>query len=179
MLTSLGVTAIRPTGSNVLTSLPFQMKVGAQGVADDYDTLGVSKYLERELKIKLHNNQELALVEAINTPQEYLKKRKAALEKIALDLAIPYQTAQNFYFDQGYPVAEAVRLADEEIQALYEIKARQMEVTLPGASVLLTSAMDKQNLQRKQFELANGDVTKDINYYKKKAKSRKVKKSTA
>jgi hypothetical protein len=137
-----------------------------------YDDTNAFTYLKKELKIDLHDTQEQSLVQALKNPEKYLIERKKKLEKIAEDLSHPYQDSIDFYFKAGYPMDEAIQLADIEIKGLYDSKIRQLNTIMPGASVMLTSAIDDQNAERKQVALMNGDVNvKGKSYYKKKYKT--------
>jgi hypothetical protein len=143
-----------------------------------YDKAAVANYLKRELKIDLHDTQEKSLVEALTEPKAYLDRRKKGLDDIAEKIAEPYQTSIKYYYELGYPSDEAVKLADISAKAMYDVYMNELNARMPGASVLITGAVDKHDGQVKQAALISGNE-KDIDYYKRKAKSRKVKKSTA
>jgi hypothetical protein len=162
----MAVTAFRANNGIIATRLPFVRVDGTNA-----PTQIVQDYLERELKIELHSTQEKSLVSALTEPAKYLDAREASLKEIAKDLAGPYQESQNYYFKVGYPVDEAIALSNIEAKALYDIRLQRLNITNPGADVLITGAINQQTGKIKEAALINGNG-KDKKYYKAKYKKK-------
>ena len=82
-------------------------------------------------RIKLKRNE--ILQEASENPAAYLKKRNAAMKKIADKCDTEYQEALKKYLEAGYPLDAAEQRADEYEQKLEDILMAELEIDYPEA----------------------------------------------
>lgn len=141
------------------------------GAAPDLET--IKTHLKRELKIELDSNKEASLIKALTKPDDWLKDRKTALEKLADEVAPTYREALKSYIDAGFPYIEAEQKAAVETQAVYDIKMQQLDAIMPGAGVLLTGAVKERQHQGTKAAMYNGGDGID---YKAKYEKRQQKK---
>jgi len=144
------------------------------------DGAAAKTYLERELKLKLMTDQQTALIEALKTPDTWLKKRNDAIGELTTKLGKQYFDAVTFYADAGYPIDESIAKATEEIKPIYEIGMKHIDVTVPGASLLYTGAMTDNNNWRAigaNQQTALTDKSEYKKYYKERKARHKAKKA--
>jgi hypothetical protein len=170
----------RGTGAMIQTHPLYETdrntSIAANGVVD--------KYLQKELKLDLYNQQQLSLVEALTKPDTWLGKRETAMKTLTAELSPIYFDAIERY-RKLYPVDEAVELANQDIKAIFEVKIKHLELEQPGASLLFQGAMLNNNMDKiKANTLISGsmsqsNVSKDElkKYYKEKRARKKAKRS--
>lgn len=142
----------------------------------------VDKYLQKELKIDLYQQQQASLVEALKDPSAWLAKRDTAMKKLTAELSEPYYDAIDKYM-KLYPVDEAVELANQEIKALFDIKMKHLDFEQPGASFLFQGAVIENNKDKVMGNALLSHTSKPSNdefeaYYKKRKAAKKAKKET-
>lgn len=137
----------------------------------------VEPYLQKELKLELHQMQQKSMVQALTKPEKWLNEREKQIKGITTELSGPYIQAIEKY-RQLYPIDEAVALANKEIKVLYDIKLNHLELIQPGASSLMQNQVFKNNVAVGEGKmltsgLENADKSNYKKYYKQKYKNKK------
>ena len=128
-------------------------------------------HLQRELRIELEHNKQAAAVKALKEPQEWLDERRIKLEEITDELAGYYTNTLKKYYDAGHPTQEAIDMATQETDSIYQMKLGQLESDFPGGSTFLTGVMEGARHTVTNYKLADGDLEKQA-YKRGKAKAK-------
>jgi hypothetical protein len=139
---------------------------------------GVEEYISRQLKMDVIMNSQPNLVEAMKTPDVWLKRRNDEMALIKKRVAKTYADQVGKYYTAGYLIEEAQRLAEDAANVLLQIELKDIEVTHPGSSTIYASAANDMINRNNEFLIKNGGAESDKAIYKRYKKAKKQKKAS-
>ena len=160
-------------GVSYNTAAPF-LKAGGDPPDDNG---AIENFIGRELKLDLHNTQELSLIEAMTDPGTWVGKRKTEMDKIKSRVADVYAKQLSVaYKDHNFSADDAQAYATKHAQKALDIELENLEYMQPGATTIYQSAAFDQRSKNAKFALADGQGEFDMATYKKLRRQRKAQK---
>lgn len=139
------------------------------------DTNDTVDYLNRELKLNFHHNQQQAIITALGNPDKWLKDRKKHMEDMVIDLGIKYNQYVEDYYKLNLPLDQCIFYANKKIRIDHKYSLDKLEMQHPGTATLFQSAVLKNQYNSSILEqLVDGPVMINKAEYKKKRKAKKA-----
>jgi len=92
----------------------------------------VLDFVNREYKITRKINTNDSLIDAVNNPAEYFKRKNNRLRIVGIKTAEVYQRAYLDRKDKGFPDAEVERFAKEQAKKEYDIQMNALKEEFPA-----------------------------------------------
>ena len=139
------------------------------------DVSNVKAYLKKELGVSLQTLQEDSIVEAIAQPENFMKKRKAALNDASDLSATAFTEAVKEFSQLGLPDETVKALALKRAQRSYDDKLEVLNIQMPGYSRAIGKVEgDRANLEsRGSKEERRAIKAKAVSKYKASKKAQK------
>lgn len=115
-------------------------------------------FINRELHMELRQKQEASLVEAMMTPDVWLKKRESEWDYIETQVADEFTKELSRYYSAGYTYDESREKALAIAQVKLDVLLSDLEIRKPGSNTIFQSALNTQMSRNNRFAIANGSA---------------------